>query len=166
MKISGFITNDRSEVHARGQGQRSEVKVTKFKTQLNHFQTVTPVLIHQWLQNYAQSLMQQRKGALLFFKVICQISRSHRRKKNIDFDPNWAFADFNSSLNSLMAMKSCTKLNIVWKGYHSVFQGHLSNSKVAQKKIHDFNPNWAFPNCNSSLNSPMDLKWCAQLDVV
>ena len=26
--------------------------------------------------------------------------------------------------------------------------------------------NWAFPGCNSSLNSPMDLKWCIKLDVV
>ena len=43
MKFSGVITNDKSDVHAKGQGQRSKVKVTEVKTQLNRFQTVTPV---------------------------------------------------------------------------------------------------------------------------
>ena len=41
------------------------------------------------------------------------------------------------------------------------FQGH-----VGQKKITNFDPNWAFPDCNSSLTSAMDLKWCTKLDVV
>ena len=47
------------------------------------------------------------------------------------------------------------------------FQGHLSNFKVTQdKKIANIYPNWAFPSSDSSLNSPMDLKWCTKLDVV
>ena len=77
MKFSGVITNDRSDVHAKGQGQRSKVKVTKVNTQLSHFRTVTPVWIHIWWWNDAQSLMLLRRGSLLFFKVIRQISRSH-----------------------------------------------------------------------------------------
>ena len=40
------------------------------------------------------------------------------------------------------------------------FQGHTG------QKIADFDPNWAFPDCNSNLNSSMDLKWCTKLDVV
>ena len=40
----------------------------------------------------------------------------------------------------------------------------MSNCKVTQlKKIVDFDTNWAFPDCNSSLNSLMDLKWCTKL---
>ena len=31
------------------------------------------------------------------------------------------------------------------------FQGNMG------QKIADFDPNWAFPDCNSSLSSPMDL---------
>ena len=42
--------------------------------------------------------------------------------------------------------RSCVKL-----------QGHTA------KKIFDFDPNWAFPDCNSSLNSPMVTKWCIEL---
>ena len=37
------------------------------------------------------------------------------------------------------------------------FQGHTG------KKIANFDPNWVFPDCNSSLSSPMDLKWCTKL---
>ena len=84
MKFSGVITIDRHDVHAKGQGQRSKVKLTEVTTQLNRFGTVTPVWIHiwsWWWWNYACSLMMLRRGVLLFFKVIHQISRSHGSKK-------------------------------------------------------------------------------------
>ena len=81
MKFSGVITNDKSDVHAKGQGQRSKVKVTEVNTQLNRFRTVTPVWIHIWWWNDGYSLMMLRRGALLFLKVIPQISRSHGSKK-------------------------------------------------------------------------------------
>ena len=80
MKFSGVITSDKSDVHAKGQGQRSKVKVTEVTTQLNRFRTVTPVWIHMWWWNDAYSLVMLRRGALLFFKVIRQISKSHGSK--------------------------------------------------------------------------------------
>ena len=79
-KFSEVVTNDKCDVHAKGQGQRSKVKVTEVTTQLNRFRTVTPVWIHIWWWNYTYSLMLLRRGALLFFKVIRQISRSHGAK--------------------------------------------------------------------------------------
>ena len=66
MKFSGIIANDQDKVHAKGQGQRSKVKVTDVTTQLNRFRTVTPVWIHIWWWNDAYSLMLLRRGALLF----------------------------------------------------------------------------------------------------
>ena len=60
---------------------RSKFKVTEVNTQLNRFRTVTPVWIHIWWWNDAYSLMMLRRGALLFLKVIRQISRSHGSKK-------------------------------------------------------------------------------------
>ena len=81
MKFSGVITRDQGKVHAKGQGQRSKVKVTEVTTQLNHFRTVTPVWIHIWWWNDTYSLMLLRRGALLFLKVISQISKSHSSKK-------------------------------------------------------------------------------------
>ena len=80
MKFSGVITMVKSDVHAKGQGQRSKVKVTEVNTQLSHFRTLTPVWIHIWQWNHAHSWKQHRRGALLFFKVIRRISRSHGSK--------------------------------------------------------------------------------------
>ena len=80
MKFSGVITSDQRNVHAKGQGQRLKVKVTEVTTQLNCFRTVTPVWIHIWWWNDTYSLMLLRRGALLFFKVIRQISRSQGSK--------------------------------------------------------------------------------------
>ena len=80
MKFSGVITMVKSDVHAKGQGQRSKVKVTEVNTQLSRFRTLTAVWIHIWQWNHAHSWKQHRRGALLFFKVIRQISRSHGSK--------------------------------------------------------------------------------------
>ena len=52
-KFSGVITNDRSNVHAKGYGHKSKVKVTELITQLSRFRTVTPVWIHIWWWNDA-----------------------------------------------------------------------------------------------------------------
>ena len=80
MKFSEVITMVISNVHAKGQGQRSKVKVPEVNTQLSRFRTLTPVWIHIWQWNHAHSWKQHRRGALLFFKVIRQISRSHGSK--------------------------------------------------------------------------------------
>ena len=82
MKFTGVLTNDRRKVHAKSQGQRSKVKVTEVTTQLNSFRTVTPVWIHIWWYNDAYRLMLLRRSALLFFKVIHQISRLHSSKNH------------------------------------------------------------------------------------
>ena len=59
---------------------RSKVNVTEVMTSFSRCRTVTPVWIHIWRWNDAQSLMLLRRGALFFFKVIRQISRSHGSK--------------------------------------------------------------------------------------
>ena len=51
MKFSGVITNDRSDVYAKVQGQRTKVKVTEVKTQISRFRTITPVWFHIWCWN-------------------------------------------------------------------------------------------------------------------
>ena len=132
--------------------------------------------------------------------------QGHTALKIVEFDPNWAFPDCNSSLNSTMAMKCCTKLETAKERCPIVFQGHQSNFKVTRykaspiltqigrfrtigqsqlsnpsdlpcwassvkflghtaKKIVDFDLNWAFPDCNSNLNSPMGMKWYTKLEV-
>ena len=98
----------------------------------------------------------------------CKKSRSevkgqgHRALKIVEFDPNWAFPDCNSSLNSPMATKWCTKLEVVWKRCPIVFQGHQSNCKVTQLLK---TSNLTQIGRNSSLNSSMATKWCTKLEV-
>ena len=77
LKFSGVITIDRRDVHAKGEGQRSKVNITEIMTPFSRFRAVASVWIHIWRWNNAPSLMLFRRGALLFFKVIRQISRSH-----------------------------------------------------------------------------------------
>ena len=124
--------------------------------------------------------------------------QGHTALKIVEFDPNWAFPDCNSSLNS--------KLETAKERCPIVFQGHPSNFKVTRYKtspiltqigrfrtigrsqlsnpsdlpcsrssvkfqghtalkIVEFYPNWAFPDCNSSLKSAMAPKWCTKLEV-
>ena len=60
--------------------------------------------------------------------------QGHIALKIVEFDSNWAFPDCNSSLNSPMAMKCCTKLETAKKRCPIVFQGHPSNFKVTRDK--------------------------------
>ena len=60
--------------------------------------------------------------------------QGHIALKIVKFDPNCAFPDCNSSLNSPMAMKCCTKLETAKKRCPIVFQGHPSNFKVTRDK--------------------------------
>ena len=165
MKLSGVITNDKSDVHAKGQGQRSKVKVTEVNTQLNRFRTVTLVWIHIWCWNDAYSLMMLRRGALLFFKVIRQISRSHGSKKRQIWPRlgvSGLYLQFEFTNGYEMMHKAWSNIEeepyCFWRSSVK-FQGHTALKSV---KI---DPDWAFPDWNSSLNSPMATKWCTKLEV-
>ena len=60
--------------------------------------------------------------------------QGHTALKIVEFDPNWAFPDSNSSLNAPMAMKCCTKLETAKERCPIVFQGLPSNFKVTRDK--------------------------------
>ena len=165
MKLSGVITNDQRKVHAKGQGQRSKVKVTEVTTQLNRFRTVTPVWIHIWWWNDAYSVMLLRRGALLFFKVIRQISRSHGSKTlglwpRLGVSGLWLQFDFTNGYEMLhKAWSSIEEVPYCFARSSIKFQGRTA------LKIVEFDPDWVFPDCNSSLNSPMATKWCTKLEL-
>ena len=131
MKFLGVITMVKSDVHAKGQGQRSKVKVTEVNTQLSRFRTLTPVWIHIWQWNHAHSWKQHRRGPYCFSRSSIKF-QGHTALKIAEFDLDWAFPDCNSSLNSPMATKWCTKLEVALKRCPIVFQGHPSNFKVTR----------------------------------
>ena len=165
MKFSGVITNDQSKVHAKGQCQRSKVKVTEVTTQLNRFRTVTPVWIHIWWWNDAYSLIMVRRGALLFFKVIRQISRLHG-SKNRRIWPRLGVSGLQLKFEFTNGYKMMHK---AWSSIEEVPYCFARSSVIFQGrtalKIVEFDPDWAFPDCNLSLNSPMGTKWCTKLEV-
>ena len=68
------------------------------------------------------------------FSRSCVKFQGHAALKTVEFDPNWAFPDCYSSLNSSMAMKCCTKLETAKERCPIVFQGHPSNFKVTRYK--------------------------------
>ena len=120
-------------------------KKSPILTRIGRFWTVTPVWIHRWLCNDAQSLKWHRRGAQLFFRVIHQIPRSHeqKKKKNRRFWPE-------SGVSGLYPVLIHRWL---WNDAYSfklhrcpiVFRGHPSEFKVTRdKKIDDFDPNWGF----------------------
>ena len=115
-------------------GHLSNFKVTwaeklTILTQIECFWTVIPVWIHRWFWNNAQNLNWHRRSVLWFFKVICLISMSHGQKI-ANFDPN-CFRTV-TLVDSPMALKCCTKLEVAQKTCPIVFQGHLWNFKVTQ----------------------------------
>ena len=89
----------------------SKVKVTEVNTQLSRFRTLTPVWIHIWQWNHAHSWKQHRRGTYCFSRSSVKF-QGHTALKIAEFDPGWAFPDCNSSLNTQMATKWCTKLEV------------------------------------------------------
>ena len=60
--------------------------------------------------------------------------QGHTALKIVKSYRNWAFLDSNSSLNSLMVMKCCTKLETAKERCPIVFQSHPSNFNVTRDK--------------------------------
>ena len=86
---------------------------------------------------------------ILIFKVICDLDHLVTKVRCKDL-PDSDRGDFRCrrAVDSSSFSRSYIKL-----------QGHTA------LKIIDFDPNWPFPDCISSLISPMVTKWCTKLEV-
>ena len=80
-------------------------------TQIGRFRTLTPVWIHQWLRNLHKAWSCIVEVPYCFSRSYVKF-QGHTALKSVKFDPDWAFPDCNSSLNSPMATKWCTKLEV------------------------------------------------------
>ena len=99
-------------------------------------------------------------------KVKFRSQRSISQKSKQMFPPIWAFPGLNAIFSVQIATQWCKYfsgtelvLNCFWGKAYINFQGHTG------QKIDDVDPNWACPDCNSSLNSLMSLKWCTTHEV-
>ena len=91
--------------------------------------------------------------------------QGHTAKKNRRFLPKLGVSRLQLQFEFTHGFEMMHK---AWSGIGKVTY-HFSRSSVkfqghTAKKIVDFYPNWAFPDCNSSLNSPMALKSCTKLE--
>ena len=112
MKFSGVITTDQGNVHAKGQGRKSKIKVTEVSTQLSRFRTVTPVWIHIWWWNDIYIAWCCLGEVPYCFSSSSVKVQGHTALKIVEFDPDWPFPECNSSLNSPMGTKCYTKLEV------------------------------------------------------
>ena len=94
--------------------------------------------------------------------------QGHIALKIVEFDPNWAFPDCNSSFNSPMAMKCCTKLETAKKRCPIFFQGHPSNFKVTLDKTSPILTQIGHFRTigRSQLSNPSDLPCCSTEDQI
>ena len=92
------------------------------------------------------------------------MSRARGRKID-DFDQSEACLYCNSSLNSQMATKWCTKRKWHRRGALLFVSIICRLWGYVCKKIDDFEPNSAFPDSNWSLNQPMATKLFTKLEV-
>ena len=126
----------------RSRSQRSKVEVPEVKPQLSRFWTVTPVWIPIWWWNDAKNFMLLRRGALLFFKVIHQMSNfkvTRLKKSSFFFTQIGCFRTVTPVWIHQWLQKWCTKPKVAKRRCPIVFQSHLSNLKVSwDQKIFDF----------------------------
>ena len=115
LKFSVVITIDRRDVHAKR--SRSEVKGQGHRG-------------HSPIYQYSD-----RNSSLNSHMVMKWWTRNRQLLLEL------SISDCNSSFNLPMALKCCTKLNVVKKICPIVFQGHPSNFEVMQDKTnHKFWP--------------------------
>ena len=182
IKFSGVITRDQGKVHAKGQSQRSKFKVTEVTTQLNRFRTVTPVWIHIWWWNDRYSLMLLRRGALLFLAATKQLYEwyflsvrpSVRLSHLFSCDQAALWMVFSVRLSVRPSVRPSVRLShlfdyvpIIVSSWNFQELSHWTRVRSMQKvkvrgqrsRSQRSRPNFSFPDCNSSLNSHMMMKW-------
>ena len=110
-----------------------------------------PIIVSSW--NFLELLHMTKVMSMQKVNVRGQRSRPQRSQSNLTVSGPQLQFEFTN--NDEMTHKAWCCL-----GEASVkFQGHTA------KKIVEFDPDWAFPDCNSSLNSPMSTKWSKTLKV-
>ena len=161
MKFSGVITNDRSDVYAKG--QKSKDKVTEVKTQISRFATITPLWFHIWWWNDAWHCLGVvpywfSRSSVKFqghtVKKKSLISTQIGRFRNVSpvWIHRWLWMMHKDWSSIEEVPYSFSRLSVK-------FQGHRA------KEIFILNQNWDFSDCNSSLNSQMAMKWRSNLEV-
>ena len=125
---------------------------------LSHLFHHVPIIVSSW--NFQELLPWSKVMSMQKVKVRGQRSRSQGSTPNLavsglllQFEFTYGNEIMHTAGSSLEEGPYCFSRSSV------KFQGHTA------LKIVEFDPDWVFPNCNSSLNTQMATKWCTKLEV-
>ena len=150
------------EVKVRGQRSRSQ-RSKQILPQFGRFRTVTLLLNPQMAMNSCTKLEEAQKRCPIVFQSYpsnFQVTRAVKSTILTQIErfrtvtPVWIYIWRWNDTQSLMLVRRGAQF---FTGSFIKFGGHTA------KKIVDFDPNWPFPDCNSSLNLPMAIKWSTTL---
>ena len=119
---------------------------------LSHLFDYVPIIVSSW--NFQELLPMTKVRSMQKFKVRGQRSRSQRSQTNLTvsgLQPQFEFTYDDEMMH--IAWCCLEEVPYCFSRSSVTFQGH-SALKI------EFDLDWAFPDCNSSLNSPMATKWC------
>ena len=124
---------------------------------LSHLFHYVPIIVSSW--NFLESLPMTKVRSMQTVKVRDQRSRSQRSKPNLTVSGLKRQFEFTYD-DVIMHTAWCCLEEVPYCFSRSSFkfQGHTA------QKIVGLDPYWAFPDCHSSLNSPMVMKWCTKLE--
>ena len=125
---------------------------------LSHLFHHVPIIVSSW--NFQELLPWSKVMSMQKVKVRGQRSRSQRSTPNLavsglllQFEFTYGSEIMHTAGSSIEEVPYCFSRSSV------KFQGHTA------LKIVEFDPDWSFPDCNSSLNKQMARKWCTKLEV-
>ena len=125
---------------------------------LSHLFDYVPIIGSSW--NFQELSHWTRVRSMQKVKVRGQRSRSQRSRPNLTVSGLQLQFEFTYDDEMLHIAWCCIEEVPYCFSRSSVkFQGHPA------LKIVQFDPDWAFPDCNSSLNPPMAMKCCTKLEV-
>ena len=125
---------------------------------LSHLFHHVPIIVSSW--NFQELLPWSKVMSMQKVKVKGQRSRSQRSTPNLAVSGLYLQFEYTNSYEMMhKAWSSVKEVPYCFSRSSVKFQGHMA------LKIVEFDPDWAFPDCNSSLNAQMATKWCTKLEV-
>ena len=124
----------------------------------SHLFDYVTIIVSSW--NFQELSPRTRVRSMQKVKVRGQRSRSRRSQPNLTVSGLQLQFEFTYYDEMIHIAWSCLgELPYCFSRSSVKFQVHTA------LKIVEFDPDWAFPHCNSSLNSPMATKCCTKLEV-
>ena len=125
---------------------------------LSHLFDYVPIIVSPW--KFQELLPMTKVRSMQKVKVRGQRSRSQRSQPDLTVSGLQLQFDLTYD-DEMMHIAWCCLEEVPYCFSRSSvkFQGHTA------LKIVEFDPDWAFPDCNLSLNSPMATKLCTKLEV-